>query len=464
MNNDVFILSIDKKKFESTNGLWNKLRLNDPWSVGYVSNLIERQAFNSKEEWENFYYQSGSERDKMLDQLSFLEKQLLKDELLPSNNPEKKNGLSYQLKNINLNYGRTLSDLNKKGKILFKAAKEQGIAITEVECNIAVKFRVIAQTWNGIKVREKNAVHFLKNELGADFKFKKTTGHFDFNYSVDYEIFYKSNLLCGIQIKPHSYIKSKADYVAKARFANHKKNQAYTKQFKVAVYDVIFEKELINKNIIKKINQLSKTNYTENVNDTKAQNEFWSNRYETESTGWDIGNVSTPLKTYIDQLTDKSVKILIPGAGNAYEAEYLWNSGFKNVYVLDIAKQPLQNIKQRLPDFPTEQLIQQNFFEHKGQYDLILEQTFFCSFPPTKANRNAYAKHMASLLKQNSKLVGVWFNFPLTDDMVKRPFGGDKQEYLSYLNPYFTTKTFEDCYNSIVPRAGNELFGIFVRK
>ncbi len=107
--------------------------------------------------------------------------------------------------------------------------------------------------------------------------------------------------------------------------------------------------------------------------------------------------------------------------------------------------------------------MQANFFEHKGQYDLIFEQTFFCSFPPTADNRSHYAKQMASLLKPTAKLVGVWFNHPLTDGMEKRPFGGDKENYLGYLSPYFHVKTFETCYNSIPPRQGNELFGVFCK-
>jgi hypothetical protein len=57
--------------------------------------------------------------------------------------------------------------------------------------------------------------------------------------------------------------------------------------------------------------------------------------------------VSTPLKTYIEQLDNKDLKILIPGAGNSYEAEFLFRLGFKNVFVLDFAEAPLQNIKKR---------------------------------------------------------------------------------------------------------------------
>lgn len=191
----------------------------------------------------------------------------------------------------------------------------------------------------------------------------------------------------------------------------------------------------------------------------KQLENYWTERYKKETTGWDIGEISTPLKEYIDQLSDKSLKIFIPGAGNAHEAKYLYNLGFKNVDVLDISTVPLMNLKANVPDFPAEQLIHGDFFKHEGNYDLILEQTFFCSFEPLVATRKAYAKQISTLLKPKGKLVGLWFKHPLDLDG-SRPFGGSKSEYLSYLQPYLNVKTFEDCYNSIAPRMGNELFGI----
>ncbi|WP_430907341.1 SAM-dependent methyltransferase [Maribacter sp. 2-571] len=196
--------------------------------------------------------------------------------------------------------------------------------------------------------------------------------------------------------------------------------------------------------------------------DTEAY--YWTQRYKEERTGWDIGSPSTPLKTYIDQLWDTECKILIPGAGNAYEAEYLWKKGFKHVFVLDVSQTPLLAFSKRNPDFPKDQLLQENFFDHQGTYALVLEQTFFCSFVPTKTNRNAYAKKMHELLIENGKLVGLWFDFPLTGDMEKRPFGGTKTAYLTHLEPFFHPIVFERCYNSIAPRQGNELFGIFQRR
>ena len=194
------------------------------------------------------------------------------------------------------------------------------------------------------------------------------------------------------------------------------------------------------------------------------EQDYWTKRYQEERTPWDIGYPATPIKEYIDQLEDKTSSILIPGAGNAYEAEYLWQQGFENVFVMDISDFPLKQFRDRNPDFPKAQLLLEDFFQHEIRYDLIFEQTFFCSLVPTDENRNRYVNQMASLLKPNGKLVGVWFDIALTRGQEKRPFGGDKKLYLSYLDSYFETITFEPCYNSIPPRMGNELFGIFRKK
>lgn len=188
--------------------------------------------------------------------------------------------------------------------------------------------------------------------------------------------------------------------------------------------------------------------------------DFWSQRYSNNNTGWDIGSISTPLKEYIDQLENKDLRILIPGAGNSYEAEYLFNKGFKNIIVCDIASEPLQNLKSRVPDFPEHQLIQKNFFDLEDNFDLILEQTFFCAIPVAK--RPDYAEKVFQLLSENGKISGLFFDFELKPD--GPPYGGSKEEYLTYFSPYFKIDIFERCYNSIPPRQGNELFFKFRKK
>ena len=188
--------------------------------------------------------------------------------------------------------------------------------------------------------------------------------------------------------------------------------------------------------------------------------EYWSERYVSNRTGWDLGEISTPLKAYIDQLTNRELKILIPGAGNSYEAEYLYKQGFKNVFVADIVKKPLINFRNRLPEFPESQLLHSDFFTVEDTFDLILEQTFFCAIPVRQ--RKAYAEKAFDLLADNGKISGLFFNFELTEN--GPPFGGSKEEYLRYFTPFFEVEVLEMCYNSIPPRQGNELFFIFRKK
>ncbi len=184
---------------------------------------------------------------------------------------------------------------------------------------------------------------------------------------------------------------------------------------------------------------------------------FWEDKYTNDATGWDIGHISTSLKEYFEQLENKETSILIPGCGNGYEAEFLYNLGFKNVSILDIAEQPLRDFSKRVPGFPKEHLIHVDFFSHNSQYDLIIEQTFFCALDPVL--RNEYAEKMNQLLKANGKLVGLLFNFPLTEK--GPPFGGSLQEYKTTFSKLFTIKVLEESYNSIADRSGKELFIIF---
>jgi len=187
--------------------------------------------------------------------------------------------------------------------------------------------------------------------------------------------------------------------------------------------------------------------------------DYWENRYLNNDIGWDAGSITTPLKEYIDQIDNKELKILIPGAGNGHEFNYLIQNGFHNTFVVDLAPTPLKRISELHPDFH-HQIIQGNFFDQQGQYDLILEQTFFCALHPEL--RKEYVAKIHDLLNDKGKIAGLLFQFPLTE--AGPPFGGSKEEYLDLFRDHFTIKTLDTANNSIKPRAGRELFIIFEKK
>jgi SAM-dependent methyltransferase len=188
--------------------------------------------------------------------------------------------------------------------------------------------------------------------------------------------------------------------------------------------------------------------------------EFWNNKYKNNKIGWDLGEISPPLKAYFDQLENKNLKILIPGGGNSHEAEYLFNNGFKNVFVIDVSRIALDNIKKRVPSFPASQLIHANFFDVEETFDLVIEQTFFCAINPSL--RPKYAEKMQSILKNKGKLVGLLFDAKLNED--HPPFGGNKNEYLRYFAQYFNSIEMNSCYNSYPNRQGMELFMMLIKE
>jgi SAM-dependent methyltransferase len=180
---------------------------------------------------------------------------------------------------------------------------------------------------------------------------------------------------------------------------------------------------------------------------------YWEAQYEAKTTGWDLGQVSPPIQAYVDTVADKNSRILIPGCGNSYEAEYLLEHGFTNITVIDIAPTPVAVLKEKFKNNPNIQIVLGDFFEHQGNYDLIIEQTFFCALPPTL--RQKYVWKMHQLLAEEGILAGLLFNRMFESGP---PFGGSKEEYQKLFAAAFDFIKMDLSENSIAPRANSELF------
>lgn len=187
---------------------------------------------------------------------------------------------------------------------------------------------------------------------------------------------------------------------------------------------------------------------------------YWNERYDKHETGWDAGEVTTPLKTYIEQLLNKHLSILIPGAGNAHEGRYLSLLGFKDIHLLDISDRAISLAKKNpeLSDNVTFHC--EDFFQHEGSYDLILEQTFFCAID--RKLRRQYAEKIANLLNKNGRLVGLLWAHEFGD--AEPPYGGSVEEYSKLFVQSFEIKKMELAYNSIKPRQDREIFINLLKK
>jgi SAM-dependent methyltransferase len=192
--------------------------------------------------------------------------------------------------------------------------------------------------------------------------------------------------------------------------------------------------------------------------DTPLDKTYWNNQYLSQNIGWDLGEVSPAIKKFIDTLTDKSLSILIPGCGNAYEAEYLLQLGFTNITIVDIAPDLVNNLQQKFDNYKQIKVVNNDFFELTGSFDLIIEQTFFCALPPKL--RQLYAYKMYHLLSPNGRLIGLLFNRQFDKNP---PFGGSILEYEQLFKIAFNFSTINICDNSVKPRANSEVFIDFAK-
>lgn len=193
----------------------------------------------------------------------------------------------------------------------------------------------------------------------------------------------------------------------------------------------------------------------------ELNSDFWNDRWLENDTQWDLGYPSPAIVDFVNGITDKNIRILIPGCGNAYEAEYLHANGFTNVFVVDYATEALRRFSERVPAFPKNHLLTSDFFElNAGTFDLVIEQTFFCAIDPSL--RVNYRNKMHELLNTNGMLCGLLFT--QTPNNGGPPFPGTKDEYEKLFGERFIIRRMEPCKNSIKPREGRELWIELVKK
>jgi SAM-dependent methyltransferase len=195
-----------------------------------------------------------------------------------------------------------------------------------------------------------------------------------------------------------------------------------------------------------------------NTCDLSLDKTYWDNQYLANTLGWDLGQVSPPIKEYIDSIPNKNAKILIPGCGNSYEAEYLLKNNFTDITVIDISPTLVAALKQKFAENKNIKIVLGDFFEHKNQYDIIIEQTFFCALHPN--DREKYVFKMHELLRKNGKLIGLLFNREFEKSP---PFGGSLKEYEMLFANSFILNSISPAINSVTPRTNSELFIDFTK-
>jgi len=149
----------------------------------------------------------------------------------------------------------------------------------------------------------------------------------------------------------------------------------------------------------------------------------WEVLYQTQDTGWDRGEVSPALHSFINKGVFKNVKtVFIPGCGRGYEVVELARHGFE-VTALDLAPSAIEQLKQKLKQAGvTANTTCLNIFDYDApeSFDVVYEQTCLCAIPPSE--RENYAKAVYHWLKPSGKLL---LNLMQTGDAGGPPFHCD---------------------------------------
>lgn len=198
------------------------------------------------------------------------------------------------------------------------------------------------------------------------------------------------------------------------------------------------------------------------MKENSLDNSFWNLRYQNNQTGWDLGEISNPIKKWFDNQENKKVNILIPGAGKGHEVKYGFENGFGNIFYLDFSSRAADLFKEICPGFPKDQILIGDFFSLKKPlfFDVIIEQTFFCAIDLVL--RQNYVEKTNEILKENGKIIGLLFNREF--DTNGPPFGGTEKEYRGLFNSKFNFKKFENSLLSSLPRKEYEFWIELIKK
>ena len=119
--------------------------------------------------------------------------------------------------------------------------------------------------------------------------------------------------------------------------------------------------------------------------------DFWDGLYKAGTMPWDAGASPRRLTRFLEEFSPecasrKSIRVLVPGCGSAYEAAYLASQGYE-VEAIDFSEEAIKRAKVLFKDEKVS-FEQADFFEFDGgPFDLIYERAFLCSFNPKLRQR-----------------------------------------------------------------------------
>jgi SAM-dependent methyltransferase len=134
----------------------------------------------------------------------------------------------------------------------------------------------------------------------------------------------------------------------------------------------------------------------------------WESRYHSGATGWDRGDVSPALQTWLAAGAIPAGRVLVPGCGNGHEVLALAGAGHA-VTAVDIAAPPVLQLTAALVEQGLHaKVIQADLLNWipAEPFDAVYEQTCLCALEPTQWQ--AYADRLAGWLVPGGRLFALF--------------------------------------------------------
>ncbi len=156
-------------------------------------------------------------------------------------------------------------------------------------------------------------------------------------------------------------------------------------------------------------------------------------------------------------------RAIIPGCGQGHEVLFLAGKGFQ-VTGLDYAPGAVELLSRSLKEKQLQaDVLREDFFQldenHNAQYDLMLEQAFFCAIHPSR--RSAYVETATRILKKGGLLAGLFYE---TGEEGGPPFNTTPSDILDHFSDDFHIETLEKTPYSVEKRKDKELLGLLRKK
>lgn len=182
----------------------------------------------------------------------------------------------------------------------------------------------------------------------------------------------------------------------------------------------------------------------------------WEKHWTEQDTPWNLKGVTPALIKWVQNVSVKGLKILVPGCGHGHDAYFLAKHGAK-VTAVDFSPSAL---KAAQANYQHPKLTWLNAdvrdLPYQDEFDRIWEYTCFCALEPSM--RKDYFQSLRKVLKPGGNYWGLVF-LKVPEPENGPPFQVGFAEFKELLEPYFKVDELEAATNrSVKPRRGSEIW------